>query len=121
MRPGKVASSGLGHSGDSAGRRSGRSAVMGGLVPDSAGEFAYASVHGPISKRGGKFRGKLVVKTEMGMERLINQYADTSWKGVNDELRIRRLRSEKISALIHDMSVCLEAAKDQKEMQDMQV
>ena len=77
-------------------------------------------MNGPLSTRGGKFKGKLVVKTEKGQERLINEYCDTSWKAINDEFFTRRQKSEAIAEFIHDMSIHLEEAKNQKEMQDMQ-
>ena len=77
-------------------------------------------MNGPLSTRGGKFKGKLVVKTEKGQERLINEYSDTSWKAINDEFLTRRQKSEAIAEFIHDMSIHLEEAKSQKEMQDMQ-
>ena len=89
-------------------------------MQDAAGQPAYATVHGPISRRGGRFTGKLVVKTEIGDERLINDFSETSWKAINDELSSRRQHSESVAALIHEMSLRLEEAKDQKEMQDLQ-
>lgn len=61
-----------------------------------------------------------MVKTEIGDERLINDFSETSWKAINDELSSRRQHSETIAALIHEMSLRLEEAKDQKEMQDLQ-
>ena len=81
---------------------------------------AYATVHGPHSRRGGLFTGKLVCKTELGQERLITNYTDTSFKAINDELCKRRLRAETVAAIINEMSLRLEEARDQKERQDLQ-
>ena len=81
---------------------------------------AYATVHGAVSRRGGLFKGKLVCKTELGKERLINDFAATSFKAINDELCSRRHRSEAIASLINEVSHRLEEARDQKEMQDLQ-
>ena len=113
---------------------SGWNPVMGGLVqPEGKGgqaasdtastaslPVAYATVHGALSRRGGLFKGKLVCRTEFGQERLINDYADTSFKAINDELCDRRHRSEAIASLINEMSHRLEEARDQKETQDLQ-
>jgi len=91
-----------------------------GCMHTQPGQPAYATVHGQVSRRGGRFTGRLVVKTERGDERLINDFSETSWKAINDELSQRRQHSETIAALIHEMSHRLEEAKDQKEMQDLQ-
>jgi hypothetical protein len=96
------------------------SRVMGGLVADDGVAFSYATVHGTMSKRRGRFQGKLVTRTEHGQERMINNYYDTSWKAVNDELCNRRHQSEALASFIHEMSLRLEEAKNQKEMQDLQ-
>ena len=83
------------------------------------GRAAYASVHGPVSRGGGRFLGKIVTRTEHGDERLITNHSDTSWKAINDVLCVRRHQSEGIAAFIHEMSLRLEEAKEQKERQDM--
>ena len=92
--------------------------VMGALA-GVTGQPSYASVHGPVSRGGGRFLGKIVTRTEHGDERLITNHSDTSWKAINDVLCVRRHQSEGIAAFIHEMSLRLEEAKEQKERQDM--
>jgi len=90
---------------------------MGGLgSADSMGAAKYALSHS--KPKGARFVGKVVTKRSDGNAYVADSVAHESWKENNDELSERLETLGEVTRTIHQMSLDLEAARNQKEAQN---